>query len=216
MVCRSRAGERTEPDEARSALRRTPLSTAGAVQLPHLCHAAEVTEVSAVPPESRDWTFVIAEGCAECGFTPQPPDRTGERLRATIPTWRSALAGRSAPARPAPTVWSTVEYGCHVRDTCRLFRRRLELMLAEDDPEFANWDQDATAVDNDYVHQDSDEVAATLAAETQATATAFERIRPDQWNRTGRRSDGSTFTVGTLAVYLLHDVEHHVHDVSPA
>ncbi len=118
--------------------------------------------------------------------------------------------------RPAPTVWSAVEYGCHARDTCRLFRQRLEMMLVEDDPEFANWDQDAAAVENDYVHQDPDEVAATLAAETEATATAFDRIRPYQRDRTGRRSNGSTFTVGTLAVYLLHDVEHHIHDVSPA
>ena len=31
---------------------------------------------------------------------------------------------------------------------------------------------------------------------------------------TFRRSNGSVFTVGTLAVYFLHDVEHHLHDLA--
>ena len=38
--------------------------------------------------------------------------------------------------------------------------------------------------------------------------------RAPQWDRPGRRSNGSVFTVDTLARYHLHDVEHHLHDVS--
>ncbi len=34
-----------------------------------------------------------------------------------------------------------------------------------------------------------------------------------QWDRPGRRSNGSEFTIDTLACYHLHDVEHHLHDV---
>ena len=174
-----------------------------------------VIEPTAVPPDTRDWTFVITEGCAECGFMPQQPETTGERLRATIPAWRKVLASGAACERPAPTVWSAVEYGCHVRDACRLFRRRLEVMLAEDDPEFANWDQDSTAVEDGYLKQDPGEVAEALKAEAEATAEAFDAVRPHQWSRPGRRSNGSTFTVRTFAVYFLHDIEHHVHDVAP-
>lgn len=33
------------------------------------------------------------------------------------------------------------------------------------------------------------------------------------WDRTGQRSDGFTFTVATLSRYLVHDLEHHLHDV---
>ncbi len=173
-----------------------------------------MAEPAAVPPEDRDWTFVITEGCEQCGFVPQPPAATGERLRATIPVWREALSSQLSRHRPAPTVWSTVEYACHVRDTCRLFRQRLELMLTEDDPMFANWDQDATAVEENYFHQDPIEVAEALAAEATATAAAFDDVQPGQWQRPGRRSNGSVFTVATFAVYFLHDVEHHVHDVT--
>ncbi|MBM0229994.1 MULTISPECIES: DinB family protein [Micromonospora] len=168
----------------------------------------------AITPETADWTFVITEGCAECGFSPQDVASTGERLRAAIPTWRAALARSDAAVRPEPTVWSPVEYACHVRDTCRIFRERLELMLREDDPVFANWDQDATAVEEDYFHQTPAVVADQLAAEAEATAAAFDAVRADQWERPGRRSNGSVFTVRTFAVYFLHDIEHHVHDVT--
>jgi hypothetical protein len=173
-----------------------------------------VREVAAVPPESRDWTFVITEGCAECGFTPQPPETTSERLRATIPLWVEALDGEGSRRRPAPTVWSTVEYGCHVRDACQTFRQRLERMLAEDDPLFANWDQDATAIEQRYDRQDPAEVAQELAIELVTIAASFGTVEAGQWDRPGRRSNGSTFTVSTLAIYFLHDIEHHIHDVS--
>jgi hypothetical protein len=42
---------------------------------------------------------------------------------------------------------------------------------------------------------------------------AFDTVEGDQWERTGRRSNGSVFTVRTLAVYFLHDVEHHLADI---
>jgi len=44
-------------------------------------------------------------------------------------------------------------------------------------------------------------------------ARTFEAVPADAWARTGRRSNGSAFTVVTLAQYFLHDVVHHLHDV---
>lgn len=174
---------------------------------------SESAAPAAIPPEDRDWTFVIWDGCQECGFRPQVPDQTGARLRATIPQWTAALAAPDARRRPAPTVWSTVEYACHVRDTCRIFRGRLQLMLTEDDPTFANWDQDATAVQDNYFAQQAPQVVEQLSREAELVADAFDAVEPNQWSRPGRRSNGSVFTIGTFAVYFLHDVEHHVHDV---
>lgn len=171
------------------------------------------TEPAAVPPETRDWTFVITEGCEACGFAPPAPEETGERLRSTIPIWRDALAAATAPERPSPVVWSPLEYACHVRDVCRLARQRLALMLAEDDPVFANWDQDVTAVEDDYFHQAPAVVAAAVTEEVEAAAAAFDAVRPDQWSRPGHRSNGSTFTIATFAVSVLHEAEHHVFDV---
>jgi hypothetical protein len=166
------------------------------------------------PPDTKDWTFVIEHGCADCGFTPQPVEQTGARLRATLPAWEQALRRPDASTRPSPQIWSPVEYACHVRDTCELFGQRLELMLNKDDPVFENWDQDVTAIEDDYFHQDPSHVLEELTREATATAAAFDAVRADEWDRPGRRSNGSVFTIATFAVYFLHDVEHHVWDVS--
>jgi len=39
-------------------------------------------------------------------------------------------------------------------------------------------------------------------------------VRPEQWERIGHRSNGAVFTVRTLGIYCLHDLVHHLHDVT--
>lgn len=169
----------------------------------------------AIPvPDDKDWTFVITEGCPECGFDPSyDVTTTGARLRETVPRWDEALHRPHVADRPAATTWSTLEYACHVRDVCTVFRERLTLMLTEDEARFADWDQDAAAVEQRYWAQAPAVVAHDLAAEAAATAALFDRVHPDQWGRRGVRSNGSQFTIATFAVYFLHDVEHHLYDV---
>ncbi|MET4060268.1 hypothetical protein ABIB35_001813 [Arthrobacter sp. UYP6] len=58
-------------------------------------------------------------------------------------------------------------------------------------------------------------VATELAAEAEKTAAAFAAVEPVQLTRRGLRSDGSAFTVDTLARYFIHDALHHVWDVRP-
>ena len=72
-------------------------------------------------------------------------------IRGNAAAWQDALAGPGdVRRRPAPGTWSALEYGCHVRDVLRRYDERLRLMLAEDDPLYPNWDQDATAVADRY------------------------------------------------------------------
>ncbi len=172
-------------------------------------------EPAAITPETKDWTVVVTNGCTECGFDPvvRVPD-LGSRIRTTVPQWVAVLAGPDAAVRPQPAVWSPLEYACHVRDVCRIFRGRLELMRTEDDPVFENWDQDDTAVRDRYFAQDPATVAEEYAEQAEATAAAFDTVTAEEYGRPGRRSNGSVFTVETLGVYFLHDLEHHVHDVT--
>ena len=73
------------------------------------------------------------------------------------------MLGRPTPrVRPAPGIWSPLEYACHVRDVHRLFAERVALMLAQDEPRFDNWDQDETAVASRYAEQDPATVDAEL------------------------------------------------------
>jgi hypothetical protein len=125
-----------------------------------------------------------------------------------------ALGEPDAANRPEPATWSVLEYACHVRDVCRLFAERLELMLTQDDPQFANWDQDATALADRYWAQRPAKVGTELRMTADAIADAFGTVQDDEWARTATRSNGSEFTIDTFARYFLHDVAHHAWDVS--
>jgi hypothetical protein len=174
--------------------------------------------VDGIVPDTKDWTWVLREPCGECGLTAADVSLgdVAPRIRASIPRWQAVLAQPASRERPDESTWSPLEYACHVRDVCHVFDERLVLMLEHDDPAFANWDQDATAVAERYAEQDPAQVADELAAEAEAIAGRFAGVRPDQADRSGRRSNGSVFTVTTLAQYFLHDLVHHEHDVGAA
>ena len=168
-------------------------------------------------PDTKDWTWVLRQPCPECGFDTQgfPREAVPEMIMANAEAWQEALTGSDdVRTRPEPGKWSPLEYGCHVRDVFRLFDQRLDLMLTENDPLFPNWDQDATAVAERYAEQDPAEVAAALSDAGQAIASRFAGVTGGQWLRTGRRSDGASFTVETFARYFIHDPVHHLYDVT--
>ena len=171
-----------------------------------------------IQPDTKDWTWVLQRPCPECGYDASAvsPRDISRRLGDCARAWVDVLAREDVRVRPEPTVWSPLEYGCHVRDVCRLYLERLELMLTTDDPLYPNWDQDATAVAERYGEQDPVTVMEQLAGAATQLALRFAALTDDEWQRPGRRSDGAAFTVATFARYFLHDVEHHLHDVSAA
>jgi hypothetical protein len=168
-----------------------------------------------VPPDDKDWTWVLTRPCEACGFdaTVVSPAEIPGLIRTNATAWREILAGDDVGARPSPVVWSPLEYACHVRDVFRIYDQRLHRMLEEDDPLFANWDQDDTAVTERYWAQDPALVADELVAAADKIATSFAAVAGDGWHRPGRRSDGASFTVDTFARYFVHDPIHHLHDV---
>ncbi|WP_069386311.1 DinB family protein [Cellulosimicrobium cellulans] len=169
----------------------------------------------AVPADTKDWTWVLDRPCPECGFVAADvaPDQVGPAVRDAVPRWVRVLARPDVRERPDATTWSPLEYAAHVRDVFSVFDVRLMAMVEDDDPLFANWDQDAAAVEGDYAHQDPAVVARELEVAGDRVATRFDAVTPDRWERPGRRSNGSAFTVRTLGQYFLHDVVHHLHDV---
>ncbi len=131
----------------------------------------------------------------------------------SIGAWRPLLMRQDALTRPAPATWSTLEYGCHVRDVFKTFNGRVVRMLQEDNPLFENWDQDETARAGRYGEQVPGRVADELEAAGAALADRLDQVVTDDWSRPGRRSDGASFTVDSLSRYMLHDIVHHLHDV---
>ena len=170
-----------------------------------------------IQPDTKDWTWVLREACPECGFDAStlPPGAVAAIVRDNAAEWVRVLSRPRGEltARPSEDRWSALEYACHVRDVFRVYDQRLALMLTEDDPDFANWDQDETAVVDRYNEQDPALVAAAIEQAAGPLADRFESVDGDAWQRTGNRSDGATFTVDTFARYFAHDPVHHLDDV---
>lgn len=167
--------------------------------------------------DTKDWTWTLQRRCEECGLAAGevPILEVADRAEAAAGEWVQILTGSAAVGvRPSPRVWSALEYGGHVRDVYRLFDARLALMLVKDDPTFENWNQDETALEADYAGSDPDRVADELAAAAAAFVARIRGLEPSQLDRRGRRSDGTEFTVATFLQYFLHDVVHHLWDVT--
>jgi hypothetical protein len=191
------------------------------VGVPHGLHDRHAVGVTghnarvAIDPDTKDWTWVLERPCPECGYDAAgiDPHRMAELFRENTSRWHGVLERSDAAVRPAPHIWSRLEYACHVRDVHEVFAHRVHRMLDEDAPAFDNWDQDATAVASAYDEQDPAVVAVELVERAAEAAAAYAGVGPGRWERTGVRSDGSAFTVATLGTYHLHDVVHHLWDV---
>lgn len=171
-----------------------------------------------IVPDEKDWTWVLERPCPECGFDPanHPAELFAATLRDCANAWSLELDRSDVRVRRRDDRWSTLEYGCHVRDVCRVMDARLALMLSEHDPTFSNWDQDETAREERYEEQDPSTVAAEMLVAAGQFAQRVDGVTADEWSRPGTRSNGSRFTVETLVRYSLHDLLHHLWDISSA
>ncbi len=172
-------------------------------------------------PDSKDWTWVLDETCPECGYDAAAVDPTdvAALMRANAASFRAALKrGSMVGERPpvpagAPPKWSALEYAAHVRDVYKLAAERITRMIKKKAPTFKDWNQDEAAVKGNYGDSDVDKVSYDLAVNAGKVADLLDKVRGDDWQRTGMRSDGAGFTIATFAVYILHDVSHHLWDV---
>lgn len=188
----------------------------GSVVLRPPAKTAELPEDPLTPePDDKDWTWVLDRRCPECGYLASETDPSvmPQLVREATAPWAEVLARPNARQRPEPRTWSALEYGCHVRDVLLVFAERAVLIGDHDDPLFANWDQDATAIAERYWEQDPQVVAEEIATAAQVNAAVWAEIAADEWQRSGRRSNGSVFTLDALARYFLHDLRHHLLDV---
>jgi DinB superfamily len=168
-------------------------------------------------PDTKDWTWTLTRRCPDCGLSAGEVEvaELAERTFIAAEEWVVIL--RSSPAvgmRPSPGVWSPLEYGAHVREVFRRFDGRLATMLRADYPTFESWNQDQTAIEEHYAEQDPEVVADELEVAAEKLVRQIQELRPDQLQRRGRRSDGAEFTVVTLLQYFLHDIVHHLWDVT--
>lgn len=168
-------------------------------------------------PDTKDWTWTLDRTCPECGLTASDygVEEVADRAEAAAVEWMQILTSNPAVLlRPTPKVWSALEYGAHVRDVYQLFDERLVLMLDQDEPTFANWDPDVAAIEGGYAEADPDVVADEITAHAATFVDRLRSLDATQLARRGFRTGGAEFTITTFAQYFLHDVIHHLWDVT--
>jgi hypothetical protein len=160
--------------------------------------------------------------CEECGFDFESigPEEAVVALRAFGKRYRAPLT-RFLPnedgdavvrARPAPEVWSALEYAAHVRDVYEWYAARVERTLAEDRPVFDMLDPDAAAVAGQYNEQAPVVVADELAASAERLAALFEGVPDGGWDRFGI-ARGEERSVLSHARRAVHEGNHHLLDI---
>jgi DinB superfamily len=158
------------------------------------------------------------ERCEQCGFDGSTYD-DGALLAAIDglgPRWRDALtrAGAELRRRPAPEVWSAIEYGAHTRDITALHVFGVEQALTGSEPVFGDIDADAL-IDSaaaSYEAADPDAVANEIAEQATKLAAAARASGPGAWAR-GLTIGTDRREVRWLLEHALHDSLHHLDDV---
>lgn len=158
--------------------------------------------------------------CDECGYdyNDVARDEVAARIRALGPLYAEALmgAGDTLRTRPAPEVWSPLEYACHVRDMLRTQTARIALAREQDTPEFVPMGRDQRAIDDRYDEQDPIAVVGELTMAADDLASAFESLDDAGWVRTGVYSypTREVRTVEWIGRHTIHEGVHHLRDIA--
>jgi len=156
------------------------------------------------------------ELCDECGFNSARWRRrdVASFFEALGFWWRLALDGidrADLNRRPAPGVWSALEYGLHSGLVTAVNRYGAEMILAEDGCRLplppAGPDGDAGPADLDPAP-----VLGDLDREGRALAVLAQRSEPG-WAGTGTLPDGTVIQAEALLFHAAHDASHHLMDI---
>ncbi|MET9959563.1 DinB family protein [Streptomyces sp. NPDC006326] len=117
--------------------------------------------------------------------------------------------------RPAPQVWSPLEYACHMRDVLLVQRERLLTARRCDTPVAEPMGRDERVELDGYADQEPTDVARQLREAAVLFAHSLNRLSAVDWERTliytyPERTERS---LRWLAVHTLHELRHHLLDM---
>ena len=117
--------------------------------------------------------------------------------------------------RPAPDVWSALEYGCHLRDVLIVQRERVLLARRVDCPTLPAMGRDERVEHDGYGEQSPVDVARQLTDAAALLGNVFDRLDPDDWDRTViyGAPDPSERSLRWVALHTEHEAQHHLLDV---
>ena len=160
--------------------------------------------------------------CEECGFDYEAlaPADAPATIRSFAKRYRMPLTrflrdedgDALVRQRPAPGVWSALEYAAHVRDVFESYDRWIRQILAEDRTVLEGPGPDDLAAQRRYNEDDPAAIAEALAANAERLAALVETVPDDGWDRVGLRR-GEERSVRLHARRAVHEGGHHLLDI---
>lgn len=160
--------------------------------------------------------------CDECGFVDASVTMTdavaglrgfGRRYRAPLTRFLPGEDGDAlVRARPAPGVWSALEYAAHVRDVFDWYDGWVRRSLVEDRPVAAGPGADEAAEAGAYNELEPSMVADALAANAERLAATLDAVPEEAVDRVYVRN-GHERTVLSTARRAVHEGSHHLLDI---
>jgi S-DNA-T family DNA segregation ATPase FtsK/SpoIIIE len=156
----------------------------------------------------------------ECGFRYE--DVTVQAIPQRLVQAVDELAGEVAGEpdavwrrRPAPSVWSPLEYCCHLRDVLVTQRERVVRILVEECPTVLPMHRDQRAVLTRYAEEDTSRTLDQLRMAADMAAWTFASVDASQWMRgcLYNHPEPKTRSLEWLARHTLHEAVHHLMDV---
>lgn len=174
------------------------------------------------PQQGHEDTF---ETCEECAFDARSwrVAQAAKAFRALGADWAELLAAQPAErlrARPAPDVWSPLEYAVHTREVLDLWHEGLLALLAGD-PFVVDFEREPDADRFPYNEEDPAHTAASLReacdrmAGLRRTTNRLAwsepiRVEPEAIEPHFHAAGWRTLLLGWL--HALHDGQHHLMD----
>lgn len=158
--------------------------------------------------------------CSECGFDYDEDDApaAAQVIEDGIAEVAGTLRDHDVAvlrARPGPGVWSSLEYGCHLRDVLLVQRERVLTARRTDRPVCAPMGRDERVDHDGYAEQEPGDVARQLVDAARMLRTVLDRLGPEDWTRTlvYPYPDAQEKSLRWVAVHTVHEVRHHLLDI---
>lgn len=132
--------------------------------------------------------------------------RRGPELLAALLT---GAAGREFDFSPAPGKWSIRQIMAHLVDSEMMGALRFRQAIAEDNPSFPAWDQDAWALQLDYARRKPSDCMETFRRVRRECFELLEPLPAEAWLRTCTHPRRGAMTLaGLLELYTEHAEKH--------
>jgi hypothetical protein len=160
------------------------------------------------------------DSCDECGFRYAELDvgLVADTIRSFAHRYGAELQGLDEPLcrqRPAPTVWSVLEYACHIRDVLLVQRDRAVRALVEDAPEFPPMHRDERVALARYADESLAGVSAQIVMAADLCAKVFAHLSADQLSRklVYNYPQPTERDIAWLGRHTVHEGVHHLMDI---